>query len=156
MVAIVACVVVIFILLIVLIFKIAGNSTGSKNDSQTGTNSHIEESYDSREESSYEDSVTGQDSSESLTDSTVQDSEASDGPESSEDSTAQNAGTATYTVETGDTLYSICMNVYGRADNEIYVALAGYNGFEIDDPDDFVIYPDQVLKTPSLAELGLE
>ena len=151
---VIGCAVAFIILLIIIITAIANAGKNKKTDNNSsGGNSSItsqisESSLNSGDSSDisqvFESSNTGE-SSDSST------GESSEGGESSEASESSSTVTQeyTYTVESGDTLYDIVVANYGTGDVDLIMALAEYNGIDVNAGLDV----GQTLRIPPESEL---
>ena len=152
---VIGCAVAFIILLIIIISAIANGGKNKKTDNNSSggnsstTTSQISESSLNSGDSSdisqvFESSNTGE-SSDSST------GESSEGGESSEASESSSTVTQeyTYTVESGDTLYDIVVANYGTGDVDLIMALAEYNGIDVNAGLDV----GQTLRIPPESEL---
>lgn len=150
---VIGCAVAFIILLIIIISAIArgGKNKTKDNESSTG-NSSTTTSELSSNTSTGESSDVSQVFESSNNNESSNTGESSTG-ESSESSEGESSSTVTqeytYTVESGDTLYDIVVANYGTGDVDLILALAEYNGIDINDGLDV----GQTLRIPPESEL---
>lgn len=136
---IIGIVVVVIILLIVIISAARRAGRSSSNSSTPVVNSATEESSTA---------VVVVPGTSTVDSSTIESSAIESSMESSiEESSTGEVGE--YTVQEGDSFYSIVLNEYGSADADLMNAFAEYNGTTIDG----VLMPGDVLKVPPMSEL---